>query len=53
MISSLLIFLGHVLPRKNMFHACAVENFGGVVQVPLMADFVILAREQTLYKTCM
>ena len=52
MISSLLIFLGHVIPRKNMFHACAVENFGGVVQVPLMADFCYFAREQTLYKTC-
>ena len=39
MIPSLLIFLCHVLPKENMFHACAVENFGGVVQVPLMADF--------------
>jgi hypothetical protein len=38
----------------KMCHACAVEKFWGVVQVPLMADFfVILAREQTLYKTCM
>ena len=38
---------------KNMFHACAVGKFWGVVQVLLMADFVILVREKTLYKTCM
>ena len=33
MISSLLIFLCHVFPRKNMFHACAVGKILGVVQV--------------------
>ena len=33
MIPSLLIFLCHVFPRKNMFHACAVGKILGVVQV--------------------
>jgi hypothetical protein len=39
MVPILLIFLCNVLSRKNIRHAGFVEKLGGVVQVPLMADF--------------
>ena len=31
-----------------MFHTCAMENFEGVVQVPLMADFLLFLLESKL-----
>jgi hypothetical protein len=39
MVLVLLIFFSDVLWMKNIYHACSVENLGGVVQVLVMADF--------------
>ena len=39
MVPVLLVSLSDLLSMKNIFHACLVEKLGGVVQVPLMADF--------------
>jgi hypothetical protein len=39
MIPSLLFFLYDALGMKNICHTYSIENFGCVVQVPLLADF--------------
>ena len=52
MVLVLLVSLSDLLSMKNIFHACLVEKLGGVVQVPLMADFCYFAKEPKLHKTC-
>jgi hypothetical protein len=46
MVPVLLIFFSDVLYMKNIYHACFVENFWCVAQVPLLADFLLFLLER-------
>ena len=48
MLPTVLFFLCNVLPRKNICHACPVEKLCGVVQVPLVADFLLFLLESKI-----
>jgi hypothetical protein len=37
MVLALVVFLYDALPVKNIWHACSIEKYGCVVQVPLLA----------------
>jgi hypothetical protein len=46
MVPISLVFFSDVLSRKNVFDVCSMKNYWGVVQMPLIDDFLLFFVER-------
>jgi hypothetical protein len=42
-----------IISVRILWHACCIEKYGGVVQMPFLACICIFARAKNMNNTCM